>query len=45
MFYPGRYAHSLELGASLDLFGKLHDDNYYRAFNIFHCEVRERNSK
>jgi len=42
MFYPGRYAHSLELGASLDLFGRLHDDNYYRAFNIFHCEVRER---
>ena len=42
MFYPGRYVHSLELGASLDLFGRLHDDNYYRAFNIFHCEVRER---
>jgi len=42
MFYPGRYAHSLELGASLDLFGRLHDDNYYRAFNIYHCEVRER---
>ena len=41
MFYPGRYAHSLELGASLDLFGRLRDDNYYRAFNIFHCEVRE----
>ncbi|MFC2077832.1 DUF1788 domain-containing protein [Candidatus Bipolaricaulota bacterium] len=45
MLYPGRYAHSLELGASLDLFGRLHDDNYYRAFNIFHCEVRERESK
>ena len=45
MFYPGRYAHSLELGASLDLFGRLHDDNYYRAFNIFHCEVRERNTR
>lgn len=42
MFYPGRYAQSLELGASLDLFGRLHDDNYYRAFNIFHCEVQER---
>ena len=42
MFYPGRYEHSLELGASLDLFGRLRDDNYYRAFNIYHCEVRER---
>jgi len=45
MFYPGRYAQSLELGASLDLFSRLHDDNYYRAFNIFHCEVRERNPR
>ncbi len=45
MFYPGRYAHSLELGASLDLFSRLHDDNYYRAFNIFHCEVREGNPR
>lgn len=39
MFFPGVYSHSLESGASLDLFGKLHDDKYYRAFNIFHCEV------
>lgn len=39
MFFPGEYTHSLELGASLDLFGRLHDDKYYRAFNIFHCEV------
>jgi hypothetical protein len=39
MFFPGAYTHSLESGASLDLFGKLHDDKYYRAFNIFHCEV------
>ena len=38
MFFPGTYTHSLEKGASLDLFGKLHDDKYYRAFNIFHCE-------
>ena len=38
MFFPGSYAHSLESGASLDLFGRLHDDKYYRAFNIFHCE-------
>jgi hypothetical protein len=39
MFFPGAYTHSLGNGASLDLFGRLHDDKYYRAFNIFHCEV------
>jgi len=39
MFFPGVYTHSLASGASLDLFGKLHDDKYYRAFNIFHCEA------
>ena len=39
LFFPGDYTHSLEVGASLDLFGKLHDDKYYRAFNIFHYEV------
>ncbi len=39
IFFPGAYTHSLESGASLDLFGRLHDDKYYRAFNIFHCEA------
>lgn len=39
MFFPGAYTHSLESGASLDLFGRLHDDKYYRAFNIFQCEA------
>jgi len=39
MFFPGAYTHSLAAGASLDLFGRLHDDKYYRAFNIFHCEA------
>lgn len=39
MFFPGAYTHSLESGASLDLFRRLHDDKYYRAFNIFHCEA------
>lgn len=34
MFFPGKYTHSLEEGASLDLFNLLHDDKYYRAFNI-----------
>ena len=39
MFFPGAYTHSVAVGASLDLFGRLHDDKYYRAFNIFHCEA------
>lgn len=39
MFFPGVYSQSLEKGASLDLFGRLHDDKYYRAFNIFHWEA------
>jgi len=39
MFFPGAYTHSMESGASLDLFGRLRDDKYYRAFNIFHCEA------
>lgn len=38
LFFPGNYTHSLETGASLDLFGKLHNDKYYRAFNIYHYE-------
>ena len=37
MFFPGKYKQSLEEGASLDLFDKLHDDRYYRAFNIYHA--------
>jgi len=36
LFFPGTYTQSLESGASLDLFGRLHDDKYYRAFNIYH---------
>ncbi|MBD3820858.1 MAG: DUF1788 domain-containing protein [Thiotrichales bacterium] len=39
MFFPGDYIHSLETGASLELFGRLRDDKYYRAFNIFHYEA------
>lgn len=39
MFFPGDYVHSLETGASLELFARFHDDRYYRAFNIFHCEA------
>lgn len=39
IFFPGAYTQTLENGASLDLFGRLHDDKYYRAFNIFYCEI------
>ena len=39
MFFPGEYKQSLADGASLDLFGKLHDDKYYRAFNIYHYQI------
>ena len=39
MFFPGEYTYSLESGSSLDLFGRLHDDKYYRAFNIYHSEM------
>lgn len=39
MFFPGSYTHSLESGASLDLFGRCHDDKYYRAFNIYDCRA------
>ncbi len=38
LFFPGRYTQSLEQGASLDLFGVLQDDKYYRAFNIFRVQ-------
>lgn len=39
MFFPGEYTYSPEKGSSLDLFGKLQDDKYYRAFNIYHTHV------
>lgn len=39
MFFPGEYRHSLQQGASLELFGLLHDDKYYRAFNIFEIQA------
>jgi hypothetical protein len=35
LFFPGKYEQSLEAGASLTLFGRLPDDKYYRAFNIY----------
>lgn len=39
MFFPGEYTQINKNGSSLELFGKLHDDNYYRAFNIHHYEI------
>jgi hypothetical protein len=39
MFFPGEYKHSLAEGASLDLFGLLHDDKYYRAFDIYSYQI------
>lgn len=39
LFFPGRYTHSLQSGASLDLFGRLQDDKYYRAFNIYQIGI------
>lgn len=39
LFFPGDYIQDLESGASLELFGRLRDDKYYRAFNIFDREV------
>lgn len=39
MFFPGEYEQSPDAGASLNLFGRLPGDNYYRAFNIYHFDV------
>ncbi|MCP4147492.1 MAG: DUF1788 domain-containing protein [bacterium] len=39
IFYPGEYNQSLEGGSALKLFGILEDDKYYRAFNIFRCDL------
>ena len=39
MFFPGSYQHELATGASLDLFGLLTDDKYYRAYNILTYKV------
>lgn len=39
MWFPGEYTFSVEGGSSLDLFGLLHDDKYYRAFNILDYQL------
>lgn len=38
VFFPGRYEQSDSLGSSLVLFGRLKDDQYYRAKNILKQE-------
>ncbi len=39
MFFPGHYEQSETLGSSLVLFGRLKDDQYYRAKNILEQEA------
>lgn len=39
MFFPGEYKQSGTAGSSLVLFGRLKDDNYYRAFDIRNREA------
>jgi len=38
MFFPGEYRQSQTLGSALVLFGKLPDDQYYRAKNVLEQE-------
>lgn len=39
MWFPGEYTYNDKDGSSLDLFGILHDDRYYRAFNILEYQL------
>ena len=39
IFFPGEYSYSAEGGATLNLFNKFSNDNYYRAFNIYEFKV------
>ena len=39
MWFPGEYTFNDKDGSSLDLFGLLHDDRYYRAFNILEYQL------
>lgn len=39
MFFPGDYKHTVEKGSVLELFSRLKDDRYYRAFNIFDIKI------
>ncbi len=39
LFFPGSYSQSKDGGSSLTLFNRLHDNKYYRAFNIYNSEI------
>lgn len=39
LWFPGEYTFTTQGGSSLDLFGRLHDDKYYRAFNILDYQL------
>ncbi len=34
LFFPGLFTHKNGMGSALDLFGKLNEDRYYRAFHL-----------
>lgn len=38
LFFPGKYEHTPEQGATLQLFDRLPSDKYYRAYDITKCE-------
>ena len=42
LFFPVVYRHSANAGTSLDLFDRLHEDHYYRAFDIRSVRRRSR---
>ena len=39
LFFPGEYSYDLERGSNLNLFGRLHGDQYYRAFNLLNYKI------
>jgi hypothetical protein len=41
LFFPGRYTFVDGVGSSLDLFGMMNEDRYYRAFHLNHYHLQE----
>ena len=39
LFFPGIYSHKNGVGSTLDLFGKLNEDRYYRAFSLNQYQI------
>jgi len=35
IFFPGEYQYDPVRGSTLDLFGRMHNDRFYRAFNLY----------